>query len=905
MLTNSLIRVFGSRNNRVLRRLDHQVKKINKLGDQMAAMIDDQLRAQLQLFRTRYQKGEDLDSLLVEAFATVREASHRSLRMKHFDVQLIGGMVLHEGNIAEMRTGEGKTLVATLPTYLHAIEEKGTHIVTVNDYLAKRDAAWMGTLYEALGMTVGVIYSQQPMEEKKQAYQADVTYGTNNEFGFDYLRDNLVMNKEQKVQRELHYAIVDEVDSILIDEARTPLIISGAKQEDMNIYRQINRLIPALKEQKMAEGDVLVEEGDFIIDEKNRNVELSERGHENIERALISLGLLAEGTSLYDIQAVHLLHHIQAALKAHHLFKRDVHYLVRDQDIVIIDEHTGRAMVGRRWSEGIHPAIEAKENIEIKQESQTLASTTFQNYFRLYDLLAGMTGTADTEAYEFDQIYDLEVIVVPTNKKMIRDDKNDLVFLTRKEKYQAIIEDIERCQKEQIPVLVGTASVHASEELASYLTKKNILHNVLNAKNHANEAQVIAEAGVPGKVTIATNMAGRGTDIVLGGNLELEVKDLGDDPPATKLAELKESWQQQHDLVLKKGGLYVIGSERHESRRIDNQLRGRCGRQGDPGATRFYLSMEDDLLRLFASERVSNMMQALGLPEGEAIEHKMVTNAIERAQRKVEGRNFDIRKQLLEYDDVANNQRQIIYEQRRHLLEAENMTDVIKHNMQEQVHSAVFSQMADYPEDRVKMLIDKVKNGFNYEMTLDSWDPKDSEKIAAELADKVYMAYKDRHSHIEEEVIANVEKQVMLQVLDMLWRQHLQMMDYLRQGIHLRGYAQRNPKEEYKKESYLAFEELLERIKMETTRLLCYLQIKQDEDKKVALMSQQKMTARHKEVNSFARNSAPTTPTGATGATRARKVTTFTRAEKKIGRNQPCPCGSGKKYKHCHGKVNS
>lgn len=897
MLTNTLTRVFGSRNSRILRRLDHQVRTINSLADKMASMSDEALRLQLAAFRARHQKGEDLDSLLPEAFAVVREASDRFLHMRHFDVQLIGGMVLHEGNIAEMRTGEGKTLVATLPAYLHAIEQKGTHIVTVNDYLAKRDAAWMGTLYEAVGMTVGVIYSQQPSEEKKQAYQADVTYGTNNEFGFDYLRDNLVMNKEQRVQGELHYAIVDEVDSILIDEARTPLIISGAKQEDMNIYRQINRLIPALKEQKMAEGDLLVEEGDFIIDEKNRNVELSERGHDNIEKSLISLGLLEEGASLYDIQAIHLLHHIQAALKAHHLFKRDVHYLVRNQEIVIVDEHTGRAMVGRRWSEGIHPAIEAKENIEIKQESQTLASTTFQNYFRLYDLLAGMTGTADTEAYEFDQIYDLEVVVVPTNKKMIRDDRNDLVFLTRKEKYEAVIMDIERCKQKRIPVLVGTASVHASEELSGYLTKKKIAHNVLNAKNHANEAQVIAEAGVPGKVTIATNMAGRGTDIVLGGNLELEINNLGDSPSPDELARLKEDWQQRHDQVVQNGGLYVIGSERHESRRIDNQLRGRCGRQGDPGATRFYLSMEDDLLRLFASERVSNMMQALGLPEGEAIEHKMVTNAIERAQRKVEGRNFDIRKQLLEYDDVANSQRQIIYEQRRNLLEAEDMTQVIQRNMREEVHNVVLNHAAEYPEERIRILLDRIKSDFNYETTLDSWDDKDSEKIATSLADEVYADYKDRHSDIEEEVLASIEKQVMLQVLDMLWRQHLQMMDYLRQGIHLRGYAQRNPKEEYKKESYVAFEELLERIKAETSRLLCHLQLKQDAEKQVALTPQQQMTARHRELNSFADNSA-------TARRPTERVTTFVRSEKKIGRNQPCPCGSGKKYKHCHGKIN-
>ena len=893
MLDNTLARLFGSRNARVLKRLNRQVKEINRLEEKVKAMSDEELQSQLQLFRTRYKKGEELDSLLSESFAVVRETSHRSLEMRHFDVQLIGGIALHEGNIAEMRTGEGKTLMATLPAYFHSIEEKGTHIVTVNDYLAKRDAAWMGKLYRALGMTVGVIYGQQPREEKKEAYQADVTYGTNNEFGFDYLRDNLVLTQEQKMQKDLHYAIVDEVDSILIDEARTPLIISGARQDDVDIYRQINILIPPLKEQKMAEGDTIVEEGDFIVDEKNRNIELSERGHENVERALISRGLLQKGASLYDLQAIHLLHHIQAALKAHHLFKRDVHYLVRNQEIVIVDEHTGRAMVGRRWSEGIHPAIEAKESLKIQQESQTLASTTFQNYFRLYDLLAGMTGTADTEAYEFDQIYGLEVVVIPTDKPMIREDKNDLVFLTRKEKYEAIVKDIEECRKRNTPVLAGTASVHASEELSDYLNNKRIAHNVLNAKNHANEAEIIAEAGKPGTVTIATNMAGRGTDIVLGGNLEQELKSLGDDPPAEKVKKVKTEWMRRHDLVLDNGGLYVIGSERHESRRIDNQLRGRCGRQGDPGITRFYLSMEDDLLRLFASERVSNMMQALGLPEGEAIEHRMVTNAIERAQRKVEGRNFDMRKQLLEYDDVANNQRQIIYQQRKELLEAENMRDVIANNMKEEVRIAILQNLSnDNEEQNRKALEQQLKTSFNYETSLDHWDEKNLESWSDDLANKVYEAYCTQHSEIDEDALIGLEKQIMLQVLDMLWRQHLQMMDYLRQGIHLRGYAQRNPKEEYKKESYLAFEELLGRVKAETTRVLCHLHIKQDAPQQVA-MKQESHQFDHKEVNSF-QEEATTKNQG-----------TFVRTERKIGRNEPCPCGSGKKYKHCHGRVNS
>ena len=874
--------------------------QINALEERMTAQGDEELKNQLGIFRTRYKAGEDLDQLLPAAFAVVREVSRRSLEMRHFDVQLIGGIVLHEGNIAEMRTGEGKTLVATLPAYLHAIEEKGVHIITVNDYLAKRDADWMGKLYENLGMTVGVIYNQQVAEEKKQAYQADVTYGTNNEFGFDYLRDNLVGNMEQRVQRNPYFAIVDEVDSILIDEARTPLIISGARADNTELYRQINALIPPLMEQKMGEENTIVQEGDFIKDEKNRTIDLSERGHENIERVLISKGLLAEGASLYDIQAIHLLHHIQAALKAHHLFKRDVHYLIQNEEVVIVDEHTGRTMIGRRWSEGIHQAVEAKEGIKIQQESQTLAATTFQNYFRLYDVLAGMTGTADTEAYEFDQIYGLEVVVVPTNQKMIREDKNDLVYLTRTEKYNAVAQDIAECRSKRIPVLVGTASVHASEELSSHLKKQQVPHNVLNAKNHANEAQIIAEAGQPGAITIATNMAGRGTDIVLGGNLERELLSLGTDPAKEAVEKLKRDWEERHNQVVANGGLRVIGSERHESRRIDNQLRGRCGRQGDPGTTRFYLSMEDDLLRLFASERVSNMMQALGLPAGEAIEHKMVTGAIERAQRKVEGRNFDIRKQLLEYDDVANNQRQIIYEQRRELLQAENMREVIGHYMREQVRALVMSyapHLRDREEKTPISLKEELKKTFNYDSRWDRFPKDDWTAFADELAEGVYAAYSERYQDMGEEVWVNIEKQVMLQLLDALWREHLQMMDYLRQGIHLRGYAQKNPKEEYKKESYLAFEAMLERIKHETTRILCHLQIRQGNEEAVAMRSEpQQFNAEHTEVSSFGERAA------APGKT-SEKAKPFVRANRKIGRNEPCPCGSGKKYKHCHGKL--
>ena len=920
MFDSLLKSVFGSHNERILKKMRSQVLQINQLEDEIARLSDEELAGQFAKLRAEHMQGANLDSLLPRAFATVREGGKRHLNMRHFDVQLLGGLILHEGRIAEMRTGEGKTLVATLPTYLHALTGMGVHIVTVNDYLAKRDAEWMGRLYRPLGLSVGVVHSGQTHEEKKDAYAADITYGTNNEFGFDYLRDNLATRPEQRAQRNTYYAIVDEVDSILIDEARTPLIISGPRSESREVYQKINRLIPEMKPAKRNEANEVLEEGDFFTDEKNNTIELTDAGHDKMERLLTEADLLKAGESLYGSSALYLLHHVQAALKAHHLYKRDVAYLVQNGQVVIVDEHTGRALPGRRWSEGIHQAVEAKEGLEIQRENRTLASITFQNYFRLYDILAGMTGTADTEAYEFRQIYDLEVVVAPTHKPMVRADRNDLIFMTEPEKYDAMVADIGECIAKQQPVLVGTASVNASERLSDYLRRKQIPHEVLNAKNHEREADIIAGAGMPGRITIATNMAGRGTDIVLGGNIERELslleQELSQLPEAAaegKRQSVKEDWQKRHDQVIRLGGLHIIGSERHESRRIDNQLRGRSGRQGDPGSSRFYLSMEDDLMRIFASERVVNMMRSLGLPKGEPIEHRMVTKAVERAQRKVEGRNFDIRKQLLEYDDVANSQRLVIYKQREELLGITDMNEVIKDNITEAVHDQTLMFVPEQPEitddETRERLREHLHQNFRFDLAQHpELSDKSAEQLAKILPPKVYDVYREKYEQMEPSMLNDLERQVMLQVTDSLWREHLQTMEYIRQGIHLRGYAQRNPKEEYKKEAYIGFERLLERIRTDTLRILFNIRMEKSEKGDPVFVAQQpsgpsagagepqqKITERHDTVSGFAeeKKNRPQPP---------RRTGTYVRNAPKVGRNAPCPCGSGKKYKNCHGK---
>jgi len=900
------------------------VARINELEPQFDGLSDEELKATTVRFRERLEGGEGLDSLLPEAFAAVRAAARRVKEMRHFDVQLIGGITLHEGKIAEMRTGEGKTLVATLPAYLNALPGNGVHVVTVNDYLARRDAGWMGPIYEALGLTVGVVQSGgQSPAEKRAAYQADITYGTNNEFGFDYLRDNMAFTLQDKVQRDLYYAIVDEVDSILIDEARTPLIISGPAEESTELYRQINKLAPKLVQQPQrpeGEQDNGEAGGDFIVDEKNRQVELTEEGHQKVEDELIRMGLLEEGDSLYAATNLNLLHHVHAALKAHALFKRDVHYMVRDGEIVIVDEHTGRAMAGRRWSEGIHQAVEAKEGVNIQNETQTLASTTFQNYFRLYDKLSGMTGTADTEAFEFRQIYNLDVVVIPTHMPMIREDNNDLVYLTVEEKYDAIVDDITERMARGQPTLVGTASIESSERLSAELTRRNIPHNVLNAKQHEREAEIIAQAGRPGAVTIATNMAGRGTDIVLGGNWEAEVQSL-EDPAPEQIEQIRGDWQQRHDQVIASGGLHIIGTERHESRRIDNQLRGRSGRQGDPGSSRFYLSMEDNLMRIFASDRVRAIMNSIGLEKGEAIEHRMVNNAIEKAQRKVEGHNFDIRKNLLEFDDVANDQRQVIYQQRRELMGSDDISETID-AIREEVLAEVY---ADYvPPQSIEEQWDipgleqALVTEFASEQPVGKWleedDSLNEETLFARIHDQITAEYRRKGEEWAAHGIdiRMVEKQVMLQILDQRWKEHLATMDHLRTSIHLRAYAQKQPKQEYKRESFELFQELLANIKRDVARLLSRVQIEQpsaleEAERKRREEAERRMRYTHAEASALgadgAPDGAPGGGDGAAGEREAPKPDTFVRSERKIGRNEPCPCGSGKKYKQCHGRA--
>lgn len=901
---NALItRVFGSRNDRQVKSYRKNVARINNLSDEFAALSDGDLRAKTDSFRQRINDGASVEDILPEAFAAVREAASRVLGMRHFDVQLIGGMVLNDGRIAEMRTGEGKTLVATLPAYLNALVGEGVHVVTVNDYLAERDARWMGQVYEFLGLTTGVVVAGMEQADKVAAYACDITYGTNNEFGFDYLRDNMAFSAEDRVQRKPVYAIVDEVDSILIDEARTPLIISGPAEGDTELYQKLHGLIPKLERQTEEEGP-----GDYSVDEKNRQIALTEAGHERVEELLVEAKILAEGASLYDAANVTTMHYLNAAIRANTLFEKDVHYVVNDGQVVIVDEFTGRLMAGRRWSDGLHQAVEAKEGVAIRQENQTLASITFQNYFRLYDKLSGMTGTADTEAYEFQQIYGLEVLVVPTHVKMIRDDRGDQVFLSVEEKYDAVIDDVLRCHEQGQPVLVGTASIDSSELLSRELKTRKIPHEVLNAKQHEREAEIIAGAGVPGAVTIATNMAGRGTDIVLGGNLEamIEAADSADEE------SVKNQWQAAHDKVLELGGLHVIGTERNESRRVDNQLRGRSGRQGDPGSSRFYLSLEDDLMRIFASDRVSGWMQKLGLEKGEAIEHRWVTRAIENAQRKVEGRNFDMRKQLLEYDDIANEQRLLVYRQRSELLEADSVSDTVA-NMREDVLTALVTTQLSataLPEEwDTRALHDQLAGEFALSIDFRDWLAKDVDITVTQLAEKVVEASDQllakKRENLEPELIQHVEKSVMLQVLDSQWKDHLAAMDHLRQGIHLRGYAQKNPKQEYKRESFEMFTQMLERVKHEVTSVLMRVEFRAEEDAE-AIDEQRRQSAE------LAMQHPQAMPPGAPEqaqpvAPPARGANAvpapFTRPNQKIGRNQPCPCGSGKKYKQCHGKL--
>jgi preprotein translocase subunit SecA len=901
MILNAVKKIFGTRNDRELKRIGKLVNKINAFEESLAALSDEALAGKTAEFKERLGQGETLNDLLPEAYACVREAGKRALGMRHFDVQMIGGIALHEGKIAEMRTGEGKTLVATLPAYLNALTGKGVHLVTVNDYLANRDAHWMEPLYRFLGMTVGVIKSGQASEQKKQAYSADIIYGTNNEFGFDYLRDNMAFAVEDKLQRELNFAIVDEVDSILIDEARTPLIISGASSDSSELYKRINRFVPMLNQ-----GTEEVP-GHYSIDEKQRSIELSEEGHEYVEGLLVSDGLLAEGESLYAATNLNLLHHVHTALKAHVLFHRDVEYIVQGGQVVLIDEHTGRTMPGRRLSEGLHQAIEAKEGVQIQSESQTLASTTFQNYFRLYNTLSGMTGTADTEAFEFRQIYGLEVLVIPTNKPMQRKDLNDLVYLTREEKFDAIVADVKSCIEQGSPVLVGTASVETSEELSQRFKQSDIEHKVLNAKYHEQEAEIIAQAGRPGVVTIATNMAGRGTDIVLGGNLEAELAAAGDISDA-EAEQIKAAWQERHDAVLAAGGLHILGTERHESRRIDNQLRGRAGRQGDPGLSRFYLSLDDNLMRIFASDRVKGFMQALGMEKGEPIEHRMVTNAIEKAQRKVEGRNFDIRKQLLEYDDVANDQRQIIYQQRNDLLEEDDISETIIAIRADVVNDAIdgfIPPMSVEEQWDIAGLEALLETDFAIQLPVQQWLDEDKsvdeEAIRERVVQAIQAAY-DEKSELVGPDMRRIEKQVMLQILDQLWKDHLATMDQLRQGIHLRAYAQKNPKQEYKRESFELFQTLLNNLKFEVIKFLSHVQIQRPDEAELIEQRRREEAAReklafeHAEAAAMGDESAQRDHSGDAAAP-------FVREERKVGRNEPCPCGSGKKYKSCHGKL--
>ncbi|MFV8448522.1 preprotein translocase subunit SecA [Vibrio campbellii] len=908
MITKLLTKVIGSRNDRTLRRLRKIVKEINNYEPTFEALSDEELKAKTVEFRERLEQGETLDKLLPEAFATVREASKRVYGMRHFDVQLIGGMVLNGGQIAEMRTGEGKTLTATLPAYLNALPGKGVHVVTVNDYLATRDAETNRPLFEFLGMTVGVNVPNMPPQAKKEAYQADILYGTNNEFGFDYLRDNMAFRNEDRVQRERFFAVVDEVDSILIDEARTPLIISGPAEDSSDLYTRINLLIPQLQKQDKEDSEEYRGDGHYTVDEKSKQVHLTETGQEFVEELMVKNGLMEEGDTLYSPTNISLLHHVNAALRAHVLFERNVDYIVNeDGEVVIVDEHTGRTMPGRRWSEGLHQAVEAKEGVKIQNENQTLASITFQNYFRLYEKLSGMTGTADTEAFEFQSIYGLETVVIPTNKPMIRNDMPDVVYRTEAEKFAAIIEDIkERVEKGQ-PSLVGTVSIEKSELLSNALKKAKIKHNVLNAKFHEREAEIVAEAGTPGAVTIATNMAGRGTDIVLGGSWQAKVEAL-QDPTKEQIDAIKAEWKQVHDQVLESGGLHIIGTERHESRRIDNQLRGRSGRQGDAGSSRFYLSMEDSLLRIFTSDRMASLIQS-GMEEGEAIESKMLSRSIEKAQRKVEGRNFDIRKQLLEYDDVANDQRKVVYELRDELMSVDDISDMIEQNREDVITAIIDEYIPPQSlEDMwdVEGLQDRLKADFDLDAPIKQWLEEDDKLYEEALREKItnlaVEVYKAKEEVVGAQVLRNFEKSVMLQTLDTLWKEHLAAMDHLRQGIHLRGYAQKNPKQEYKRESFELFEGLLEALKTDVITVLSRVRVQQQEEVE-RMEEQRRAQAEEAARRAQAQHAAAQNPLSEGEESEEGAHQPMVREERKVGRNEPCPCGSGKKYKQCHGKI--
>jgi preprotein translocase subunit SecA len=913
MLDNFLKKIFGSRNDRLLKQYGKTVQQINALEPSVQKLSDAQLRARTDEFRGRVQNGESLNDILPEAFAVVREASRRVLGMRHFDVQMIGGIALHQGKIAEMRTGEGKTLVATLPAYLNALPGTGVHIVTVNDYLANRDSEWMGRIHTFLGLTVGCNLSQMAHAEKQNAFASDITYGTNNEFGFDYLRDNMVTQVSERVMRGLNFAIVDEVDSILIDEARTPLIISGQAEDSTAMYQKINALAPHLIKQEQEDGP-----GDFWVDLKMHTVTLSEQGHEHAEELMAQEGLLPPNASLYDPSNIMLMHHLYAAVRAHNLYHKDQHYVVANGEVVIVDEFTGRMMAGRRWSEGLHQAVEAKEGVPIQNESQTLASITFQNYFRLYKKLAGMTGTADTEAFEFQNIYGLETVLIPTNQPMIRKDMNDQVFLTAKEKDNAIIQDIQECFARGQPVLVGTTSIEASELLSSLLDKEKMSHQVLNAKQHAREADIVAQAGQPRMITIATNMAGRGTDIVLGGNPDPEIQKIKIDATLDgsekerRIADIRENWQKLHNEVVAAGGLHIIGSERHESRRIDNQLRGRSGRQGDPGSSRFYLSFEDPLLKIFAADRIKAIMQRLKLPEGEAIEAGMVSRSIENAQRKVEARNFDIRKQLLEYDDVANDQRKVIYQQRNELLESDDISETIRavrgDVLVQTVQACVPPESVEEQWD-VNALVRTLEADFSLKAPVQEWLENDaeldSEKMVARVLDLADKDYETKFSSVEKPMLHQYERAVMLQSIDSHWREHLAALDYLRQGIHLRGYAAKQPKQEYKREAFELFGTLLDAVKREVTQLLMNVQVRSQEEIEAAERAAEEAAAAVRNLQYHHADPVEALGGGEEEAPPAiaEAVQPYTRPTEKIGRNDPCWCGSGKKFKHCHGKL--
>ena len=928
-----LTRVFGSRNERLVREYARAVRASNQLEPQIMELSDEALRARTEEFRRRLKEGATLDELLPEAFAVVREAARRTLKMRHFDVQLIGGITLHKGMISEMRTGEGKTLVATLPAYLNALSGEGVHIVTVNEYLAQRDADWMGPVYRFLGLSVGVIKNAQSPQEKRAAYACDITYGTNNEFGFDYLRDNLAFRLEDRVQRSLSFAVVDEVDSILIDEARTPLIISGPAEESTELYLRINELVPRLTRQKEEDGP-----GDFSLEEKTKQVHITEAGHEHVEQLMLQVGLLKEGESLYDPANIRLMHHLNAALRAHALYKRDVEYIVRGGEVIIVDEFTGRTMPGRRWSDGLHQAVEAKEGVRVREENQTVASITFQNYFRLYKKLSGMTGTADTEAPEFMQIYGLEVVVIPTHRPMVRKDNPDFVYLTQSDKFKAIIEDIRECAAREQPVLVGTTSIETSEFLSGLLQKESVEHQVLNAKQHEREAHIVAQAGRPGTVTIATNMAGRGTDIVLGGNLEAELAAAGEIDDVTR-ASVRAEWQTRHDRVLTAGGLHIVGTERHESRRIDNQLRGRSGRQGDPGSSRFYLSMEDNLMRIFGDPlRTQRLLKMAGMKEGEVIESGMLTRQIEKAQRKVEAHNFDIRKNLLLFDDVANDQRKVVYQQRTEIMGTEDLSGAIRGLMEDSVGSLLDQHMPKHAASSdwdLQALADAVLRDFNVRVDPKSWLTKEPELEEQVLRQRVVgavnEAYDAKVARIGAPIMRHVEKDVMLRMLDQHWREHLAAMDYLRQGIHLRGYAQKDYRFEFKREAFELFSAMLDRIKFETSSLMAKIEVRtqeeierEEEERRQRLM--RALQAQHAEAASLlaaaeeqqtAVAAGVRASTAGTSQSRAggraapppapapETAGTFVRGERKVGRNEPCPCGSGKKYKHCHGALSS